>query len=80
MAEAHQDICHVWEEDKDPLLEWLAAWWLTLDFQGDPPGHHTVADCGYSQPSKANSASECSQALAMTVCPAALLTGSLAHF
>lgn len=80
MAEARQDVHQVWEEDKKPLLEWLAVERLTLDFQGDPPGHHTVTDCGYSQTSKANSASECSQAPAMTVCPAAPLTGSLAHF
>lgn len=70
----------MWEEDKKQLLEWLAVWGLTLHFQGDPPGHRTVTDCGYRQPSKANSAPECSQAPAMTVCPAALLTGSLTHF
>ena len=80
MAEAHQDVHHMWKEDQKPVLEWLAVQGLTLDFRGDPPGHYTVTDCGYSQPSKANSASECSQALAMTVCPAALLTESLAHF
>jgi len=57
------------------MLEWLAVWGLTLHFRGGRAGHHTVTDCGYSQSSKANSASECSQALTMTVCPAALLTG-----
>lgn len=70
----------MWEEDKKPLLEWLALQRFILDFWGDPPGHHRVTDCGCSWPGKANSASECSQALAMTVCPAALCTGSLAHF
>lgn len=80
MAEARRDMHHMWEEDKKPLLEWLAVWGLTLDFPGDPPGHHTATDCCYSQPCKANSASEHSQAPAMTVCPAALLTVSLAHF